>query len=234
MRYSRRVELSALLAAIDAIDPGLAHAAELARSWADDALAEHASIAEFGRVALQLLALGAPPALIADTHRAALDEVEHARCSFAIAARLGGEPLGPGPLDAALAPLEPAALTAATVAGGCLGETAAAVIAAVERDACEVPAIRAVLARIATDEARHASLAWRTAAWLIDACGQRAAFDAALVADPPRARAASPLLHLGRLGGARAHVAATVHAHIVAAPARFLAAPDRAIAEVMP
>ena len=48
---------------------------KLAECWAQDALAEHASIASFARFTLQLMAVGAPPQLLADTQRAAADEV---------------------------------------------------------------------------------------------------------------------------------------------------------------
>src|SRR6185437_10769514 len=53
--------------------------ARFAAAWTADALAEHASIASFGRFALELMAVGAPADLVAAAHRAALDEVEHAR-----------------------------------------------------------------------------------------------------------------------------------------------------------
>ena len=51
----------------------------LASAWLADALLEHASIASFAQTTLKLLALGAPSDLIADSQRAALDEVEHAK-----------------------------------------------------------------------------------------------------------------------------------------------------------
>ena len=38
-------------------------------------LRQHASIASFARVTLQLMALGAPASLLAETQRAAMDEV---------------------------------------------------------------------------------------------------------------------------------------------------------------
>ena len=59
----------------------------LAAEWSRDALAEHASIASFARFSLQLMAVGAPSALLADAQRAASDE---ARAS---ALRLNVEPL---------------------------------------------------------------------------------------------------------------------------------------------
>ncbi len=71
----------------------------LARAWLKDALEEHASVAAFARFTLQLLALGAPPELVAQSQRASIDEIEHARACFALAARYGAGAQGPGPLS---------------------------------------------------------------------------------------------------------------------------------------
>src|SRR5262245_889099 len=53
--------------------------AALAAAWLRDAQMEHASIASFARFTLELLAVGAPAELVADSQRASLDEIEHAR-----------------------------------------------------------------------------------------------------------------------------------------------------------
>jgi hypothetical protein len=62
---------------------------------------EHASIASFAKFSLQLVMVAAPSALLADAHAAAVDEIHHARVAFALASRLLGRPLGPGPVDLA-------------------------------------------------------------------------------------------------------------------------------------
>jgi hypothetical protein len=62
------------------------------------ALLEHASVASFARFSLQLMAAGAPASLVEAAHRAALDEIEHARLTFRLASRYEGRALGPGPL----------------------------------------------------------------------------------------------------------------------------------------
>ena len=46
-----------------------------AEAWRLAGLAEHSSVAAFGRVALELMAVGAPGRLVADAHQAAIDEV---------------------------------------------------------------------------------------------------------------------------------------------------------------
>lgn len=159
--------------------------AALADAWTADALLEHASIASFARVSLALLAAGAPATLVEQAHRAALDEVRHAGLCFALASAYAGEDVTPGrfPLGQAVhieASLE--AIAVSTVHEGCIGETVAAVIAAEQLARATDPAVRAALAEIAADEARHSELAWRTVAWAVDAGGPpvRAAVERAL------------------------------------------------------
>jgi hypothetical protein len=155
----------------------------LAAAWARSGQFEHASVASFARVVLELLSLGAPSELVALAQRAAADEITHAELCFGIASTLSGAPVGPGPLPLHDAPLrsDAASIVYATVREGCLGETASALVAAAARDAATDPAIRAALERIAEDELRHAELAWRTVAWAIGA-GVEGAEDAAAAA----------------------------------------------------
>jgi len=121
--------------------------------WLREAASEHASIASFARASLQLLALGAPPELVAGAHAAALDEIEHARLCYGLAS--SDEAWGPGPLPIAPIDASPRAVALETFLGGCVNET--------------IAALEAADPRIAADEARHAELAWRTLAWLVRA-----------------------------------------------------------------
>ncbi len=151
----------------------------LAAHWEREAAFEHASIAAFAHASLALLAVGAPADLVAATHVAALDEVEHARLTYALASAYGGTRRGPGRL--ASQPGRPtvapslASLAVDTFLDGCAGEAAAALAlreaAATARD----PAVRAILERIAEDEERHAELAFRTVAWALEAGGAEVA-----------------------------------------------------------
>ena len=140
-----------------------------AARWTRAALAEHASIAAFARFSLQLLALGAPPDLLLAAHAALVDEVEHARASFAIASALAGVPVGAGPLPAALGGLSQSRLEFVidTFHEGCVGESIAAAIAGLAAARCEDPVLRALLERIAEDELRHAALAWSAVRWAL-------------------------------------------------------------------
>lgn len=138
--------------------------------WLRAARAEHASIASFARFALELLALGAPPELVADATRAMADELRHARQCFGVVAALGGEAAGPGALPVAGALDEEPVLArvlAATIREGCVNETLAAAEARAAAARCADPAIREVLEGIARDEEAHAALAWRAVRWML-------------------------------------------------------------------
>lgn len=161
--------------------------ARLARAWSGDALLEHASVASLARFTLELLAVGAPPELVREAQRAGLDEIEHARLCFGLAARFG-EVRGPGRLELEDVTVRSslARVTAAVVREGCVGETLASVVASEQRAVATDAAVRQVLERVADDEARHAELAWRFVAWAIAVGGGpvraavRSAFDEAL------------------------------------------------------
>lgn len=150
--------------------------AVLADTWVRDGLAEHASVASFARFSLELMAVGAPAELLASAHAAALDEVRHARICFALAAAYGGGAIVPGPFPVGGAvsisdDLE--ALAVAVAREGCIAETIAATVVAARHARATDPAVRAALGEIASDEQRHAELAWRTLAWALRTGGQR-------------------------------------------------------------
>jgi hypothetical protein len=162
----------------------------LAREWEEEAALEHASVASFARLTLELLALGAPSDLIRDSQLASLDEIAHAELCFALAGRYRGAPLGPGrlPIEGALSAVSLATLAAETVREGCVGETLAALLAAEQLAGATDPEVCAALGRIAADEARHAELSWKIVRWAIEAGGEdvltsvREAFESALAA----------------------------------------------------
>jgi len=140
----------------------------LAVTWARDAAMEHASIAAFARVALELMALGAPLPLIDAAHRAARDEIAHADVCFALASAYAGASLESGPLPAAGdAPRPPdvVSLAVETYVDGCVGESGAAAAARFGARTAKVPAVARALRRIAREEATHARLAWAIVEW---------------------------------------------------------------------
>ncbi len=182
--------------------------AALAEAWLDDALAEHASIAAFTRVSMQLLAVGAPPELLEGAHRAATDEVRHARQCFTLASMYGARWECPGALapDALRASVcERPAIAREALLEGCLGEGVAAAVARASSETAEDPVVKGVLAALADDEARHCELAWRILAWCLETGGETTA-DA--VAEELRALAAAEFtLDLPRGVGAGVWVA---------------------------
>ncbi|AGP33279.1 hypothetical protein [Sorangium cellulosum] len=147
--------------------------AALAAHWRDVAALEHASIASFARFSLELLALGAPPALLAGAQQAAMDEVAHARAAYTLASAYAGAALGPGPLDVTgVAPAtSAAAIVAALVEEACVGETVGAAEARALAGIVRDPALAGTYERIAEDEGRHAELGWRALAWLLRGAG---------------------------------------------------------------
>jgi hypothetical protein len=224
----------ALSPATDDLGPELR--ARLSEEWAQDALFEHASVASFGRFALDLLAVSAPAELVEDAHRAALDEARHARLCLSLASAYAGETLSPGPFpfgaNIAVVP-DLATLAARAAREGAIGETLAAATAAEQLAGATDPAVREALAAIAEDEARHAELAWRTLAWAIRAGGAQvraavAAVFAELAHSAPeieRDPGDERLAAHGRLGSsARREAAARAMAEIVRPAARLLLA----------
>ncbi len=154
--------------------PGAPRGAEIGQEWLRDALAEHASVAAFSAFNLSLLALGAPARLVRASAAATLDEVFHATACFELARHYAGCSLGPGPLEITDLQLSTDLATVAERAfvDGCIGETAAALVARASLDACDSPRVAAVLERIAEDETKHAELAWQFVAWALQRGGE--------------------------------------------------------------
>jgi hypothetical protein len=141
-----------------------------ATRWEREGAFEHASIATFAQLTLDLLGVGAPAHLVEGAVRAGLDEVKHARIAYALASGPGERDVGPAPLDIARAtPRAPSleTLVRETVADGCIGEAAAALALRGEAEATADPALRALLLEMADDEERHAELAYAIVAWAL-------------------------------------------------------------------
>ena len=139
----------------------------------DDAVADHlcalahleaAAVIAFERLALDLEHLDAPSSLIARARAAALDEVDHAQRMGAMAAEHG----------AVVPAVEVSAHTRRSVfdialenaVEGCVRETYGVVDALYRSQQAPSVEVRALFAKIAEDEARHAALSWDVAEWL--------------------------------------------------------------------
>lgn len=123
---------------------------------------EALSVVAFEELALQLVAHGAPEALIARCRAAADDERRHARWIGLLA---GAEP--PLPAAGVSADLDLEALATHNAVEGCVHETWSALGAHVRAARATHAVVRAVYARIAVDETRHGQLAWDLHAWLL-------------------------------------------------------------------
>jgi hypothetical protein len=142
-----------------------------AERWARVAQDEQAAVAAFARLALELAQAGAPPQLVVAASTAALEEIAHADDAFAIASAHARSAIGPGPLPASPPRLRtPAELAIESFVDGCLGEGAAAALAARRRTRAR-GAERAFYARIAREEQEHAALGWAIVRWALDAGG---------------------------------------------------------------
>jgi len=155
-------------------DPELAQA--LAAQWRENGRTEHASVAAFARLTLDLMALGAPPALVASANRDALDEIHHAELCFGLARALDGRAESPDafPQARSRTPSLPsgrtmtlALLAVDSLVDGALHEGVSARIIARLTKRCGVPEIRAMLKTIAADEGRHAAHGWDVVEWCV-------------------------------------------------------------------
>jgi hypothetical protein len=148
---------------------------EAAAYWARQGQLEHASVAAFGQLILDLLRLGAPAELVDRAGEALRDEVRHAELCFGLAARFGGRPVGPGPLSLPARRGRPSLTRLAVDAwrDGCLGETGSVGVAAAQLAGATDPVVRGAVAVILADESRHAALSWDLVAWAIATGGER-------------------------------------------------------------
>jgi hypothetical protein len=145
-----------------------------AQAWALAGSGEHASVAAFSRLALQLLKLGAPNDLLRDVHQAALDELGHADLCWALARHFGAERIRVGAFpfpDSIALNVDLATLAAASTREGCLAETLGAHVVTVAAELAPEPEVQAALHRMAREEAGHAVLSFRIVAWALRAGG---------------------------------------------------------------
>lgn len=160
------------------LDPGLRE--WLAEVWLRDAAEEHASVAAFARLSLDLLAAGAPPELLRLAHEAALDEVRHAEQCCRLASLYAGQPCAPSAFLAhetrtpapCPRPELLARLAAESLVDGCMSEGFAAAAAERARQGAGSRSVRSLLDGIAQDEQRHADLGWEILRWCVEEGGE--------------------------------------------------------------
>jgi hypothetical protein len=154
--------------------------AGLAAQWRENGRTEHASVAAFARLTLDLMVLGAPPALIAAANRDALDEIRHAELCFSLARALDGREESPAAFPGAgqtrglpgSRALALARLAVDSLVDGALHEGVSARTVARLARRCADPATRAVLKEIAADEGRHSAHGWDVVRWCLAEGGE--------------------------------------------------------------
>lgn len=143
--------------------------------WTASGLAEHASIASFNKLVLDLMSVRAPAALLLRTQQAAMDEVRHAQFCFHMASLYADANIGPSqfPLPAQLTfSADLASIALATVHEACVEETVSAVLCGVMLDALKADKTTPVevlsqMKGVVEDETAHALLAYDTVSWLL-------------------------------------------------------------------
>ncbi len=158
------------LAAIDA-----SSRSALAAQWRENGRTEHASVAAFARLTLDLMDLGAPPELLVAAQSDGLDEVRHAELCFGLARARDGRAEGPGPFPAAgtasggFGPRTArlAALAVSSLVDGALHEGVSARVIARLARRCKIDSVAVLLRIIARDEGRHAAHGWDVVTWCV-------------------------------------------------------------------
>lgn len=153
--------------------------AALAAQWRENARTEHASVGAFAGLTMDLLALGAPPELIAAAHRDGLDEIRHAQMCFALATAIDGADVSPAPFPESrrarslprIRILALARLAVDSMVDGVLHEGLSARILARLARLTALPRIRQTVTELAADEGRHAAHAWHVVQWCVSAGG---------------------------------------------------------------
>ncbi|MEQ1501949.1 MAG: ferritin-like domain-containing protein [Myxococcota bacterium] len=174
----------------------------VAAAWRENGRTEHASVAAFARLGLELVAVGAPPELLIDAARDGVDEIRHTEATFGLARAIDGRALSPAPFPAASTAgalhgdreARLAELASTSLVDGVLHEGVSARVIAALVERCEVPAITRVLRSLADDEERHAAHAWDVVVFCLNQGGEpvRRALVAAAAAIPPEIRSSLP------------------------------------------
>jgi len=142
---------------------GCAQGTKVGRWFADASVLEAASVPAFRQLAAELEVHRAPTELVRAARRAARDEVRHHRLTAAVARANGAVPR---PSRIRSTPVRTLLATAVENAReGCVRETFGAATAAFQAQHAAHGRLRAVITKIARDEARHALLAWQIDAW---------------------------------------------------------------------
>lgn len=157
---------------------------------------EAQAVGAFDRLTEELTAHGGPDALVRAARRSAREEARHAERLRALCDRRGLRAVPTPEAPRAVRPLAEVAVENA--AEGCAGETWGALLAMHQAATARDPEVRAAMADVARDEARHAALAWAVHRWALGTLDEAAskrveraadeawdALERAVCVDPP-------------------------------------------------
>ena len=147
-------------------------AREVGSFFAYAAYLEAASVEAFRILRDELAFHRAPRRLVCAAEAAAKDEIRHAKMMGALTRRFGGAPRAANVERRDLRSVE--ALAIENAVEGCVRETFGAIVAMWQAERAADPVVRAAMARVAKDEAGHASLAWAVARWAHGRLGKAA------------------------------------------------------------
>jgi hypothetical protein len=142
--------------------------------WKDSAIGEHASVASFADLSLKLFTLGAPMGILENAASAQLDEVRHANLFLGLirTANPDEQELKFGAINlkktnSSVFDTSYEKIMLGSLEDGCMNEGIAARIAAEVAKVMNESHVKTVYETIATDESRHASLAWDIVEWVL-------------------------------------------------------------------
>lgn len=142
--------------------------------WKESAVGEHASVASFADLSLKLFALGAPIDLLEKAAAAQLDEVRHANLFLGLiqkaspdAQKLEFEAVNIQKKNSSVFDTTHEQIMLESLEDGCMNEGIAAKLASEVAKVMNETHIKSVYETIATDESRHAMLAWDIVDWVL-------------------------------------------------------------------
>jgi hypothetical protein len=141
------------------------HGSPVGGALAEAARLEAASVHAFRRLGAELSAMRAPRPLRDAAARSMRDEVRHARVMSRLARRHGGVPAR-ATVEQPRRARSLEAFAIENAVEGCVRESFAALVAARQASCAPDPELALVMGSIASDEARHAALAWAIARWV--------------------------------------------------------------------
>lgn len=139
-------------------------------NWRARMATEHASARVFASLVPQLMQAGLGHEHIARVSSMIGQELDHGLLCARVVVALGGDPAEPYPdlpnvpTHEDASPLE--AVLRNVISVSCCSETVAVALVSTEREQAGAPALRGVLDRILSDEAKHARFGWRLLAEL--------------------------------------------------------------------